>query len=306
MIGPILPYPERCLPELVAEQAARHPDALAVVQGEQRLSYRDLLGRASALAEELRARGVAADALVGVCLDRQPSLVVALLGVLTAGAGYVPLDPALPAQRLRAMARQARLSLVVGSELFEGAEPVPVPDRLVPYRPGPATPATTAYAMFTSGSTGRPKGVVIEHRALTEIVTAVTDFAGLDQTSRCLAFASIGFDASVVDLLAPLAAGGTVVLASDADRADPTRLHRICTEHHVDVVTLPPPLLPVVDPDRMPDLRVVITGGEAPGPEQVGRWTSGGRRFINVYGPTETTVLVTWFEGSGTWTRPLP
>ena len=172
-------------------------------------------------------------------------------------------------------------------------------------QPTPATPATTAYAMFTSGSTGQPKGAVIEHRALTEKVTSIAEFSGFDTATRCLAFASIGFDVSVVDMLAP-AAGGTVVLAGDAERADPTRLYRICAEQAVDVVVLPPPILPLLDPVRLPGVRLVVTGGEATGPEQVGRWTAGGRRFVSVYGPTEATVLVTWFEGSGEWTRPIP
>ncbi|MCW3844925.1 condensation domain-containing protein, partial [Micromonospora yasonensis] len=181
-----------------------------------------------------------------------------------------------------------------------------VPAETAPWRPAPATLSTTAYVMFTSGSTGQPKGAVIEHRALTEKVINIADFADFGAATRCLAFASIGFDASVADLLAPLAAGGTVVLAGDAERADPTRLYRVCAEQGVDVVVLPPPILPLLDPARLPGVRLVMTGGEATGPEQVGRWTEGGRRFISVYGPTEATVLVTWFEGSGTWTRPIP
>ncbi|GAA1360253.1 non-ribosomal peptide synthetase [Catellatospora chokoriensis] len=163
-----------------------------------------------------------------------------------------------------------------------------------------------AYVMFTSGSTGRPKGVMIPHEALTEFVTSLADLAGLGRDSVALGFASTGFDASVIDLLAPLAAGGTVALAGTADRADPTRLQRFCAEHRVTVAFVPPAVLPVLDPSGLPDLRVVLTGSEAPGPEQVARWTAGGRRFLNLFGPTETTVLVTWFEAGGEWDRPLP
>ncbi len=311
MTGPHLPYPGLCLPDLVAGHAQRRPDAPAVVQGDLTLSYGGLVGRASALAASLRARGIAPDDLVGVCVDRRPDLVVALLGVQAAGAGYVPLDPALPPQRLRELSAEARLHVVVGTPTaapgaFDDLTVLGVSAETAPWQPAPATLSTTAYVMFTSGSTGQPKGVVIEHRALTEKVVNIADFSGFGAATRCLAFASIGFDASVADLLAPLAAGGTVVLAGDAERADPTRLYRVCAEQDVDVVVLPPPILPLLDPARLPGVRLVMTGGEATGPEQVGRWTEGGRRFISVYGPTEATVLVTWFEGSGIWTGPIP
>ncbi|MBB5113497.1 amino acid adenylation domain-containing protein [Micromonospora echinospora] len=311
MNGPELPYPEVCLPDLVAAHARRRPDAPAVVQGGQTLSYAGLVGRAAALAASLRAHGIGPDDLVGVCVDRRPDLVVALLGVQAAGAGYVPLDPALPTGRLRELSTEARLRVVVGTpataaEAFTGLTVQGVPAGTAPWQPTPATLSTTAYAMFTSGSTGQPKGAVIEHRALTEKVTSIAQFSGFDAATRCLAFASIGFDASVADMLAPLAAGSTVVLAGDAERADPARLYRVCAGQDVDVVVLPPPILPLLDPARLPGVRLVVTGGEATGPEQVGRWTAGGRRFISVYGPTEATVLVTWFEGSGDWTRPIP
>ena len=309
--GPRLAYPGRCLHDLVADQARLRPDAVAVEQGSHRLTYRDLLGATGAVAEALRARGVRADDLVGVCLDRRPELAAALLGVLAAGAGCVPLDPALPPERLRAMAEEAGLTTVVGEYPFGGSwggdvEVVPVPEHPAPYRSGPATLDTTALVLFTSGSTGRPKGAVLAHRGITEFVTSFAAFAGLNHDTRCLGFATISFDASVIDLLTPLAAGGTVALASAAHRADPTRLHRFCADHAVNTVYLPAALLPVADPALLPDVRLIMTGGEAPGPEQVERWTAGGRRFLSVYGPTEATVLVTWFDASGRWERPLP
>ena len=305
--GPRLAYPDRCLHDLVADQARLRPDAVAVEQGDRRVTYRDLLGATGAVAAALRERGVRADDLVGVCLDRRPELAAALLGVLAAGAGCVPLDPALPPERLRAMAEEAGLTTVVGENPFGGdVEVVPLPEHPAPYRSGPATPGTTALVLFTSGSTGRPKGAVLEHRGITEFVTSFAAFAGMNHDTRCLGFATISFDASVIDLLTPLASGGTVALASTAHRADPTRLHRFCADHAVNTVYLPAALLPVADPALLPDVRLIMTGGEAPGPEQVERWTAGGRRFVSVYGPTEATVLVTWFDASGHWERPLP
>ncbi|GAA1400605.1 hypothetical protein GCM10009662_22460 [Catellatospora coxensis] len=317
--GETLPYPDRRYTDLVADHAASAPDTVAVRQWDTVLTYRQLCTAAGELAATLRANGP--HPLIGVCADRQPMLVAGLLGVLASGAAYVPLDPALPPARLHDIAREAGLRTVVcdpvGARLLDGAglDLLPLPEV-----PGPVAPTDTpalvngealgadglAYVMFTSGSTGRPKGVMIPHGALTEFVTSLAAIADLTRDSVALGFASIGFDASVIDILAPLAAGGTVALVGTADRADPTRLQRFCAEHRVTVAFVPPALLPVLDPAGLPDLRVVLTGSEAPGPEQVGRWTAGGRRFLNLFGPTETTVLVTWFEATGEWDRPLP
>ncbi|WP_155373804.1 non-ribosomal peptide synthetase [Catellatospora vulcania] len=312
--GAVLAFPDRRYPDLVADHAAERPDAVAVRQWDTVLTYRQLCTAAATLAATLRAAGP--QPLVGVCADRQPMLVAGLLGVLASGAAYVPLDPALPPARLRDIAREAGLRTVVcdplGARLLDGADLhlLPLPAEADSAGRGPdrcaAAADDLAYVMFTSGSTGRPKGVMIPHSALTEFVVSLADIATLSSDSVALGFASIGFDASVIDLLAPLAAGGTVALAGTADRADPVRLQRFCAEHRVTAAFVPPALLPVLDPSGLPDLRVVLTGSEAPGPEQVARWSAGGRRFLNLFGPTETTVLVTWFEATGDWDRPLP
>jgi amino acid adenylation domain-containing protein len=298
--GPVVAYPDRRLPDLVADHARRDPGAVAVRQGDRIVTYGQLQDSVTRLAAALRERGVGPEVLVGVRADREPSMIVGLLGVLAAGGGYVPLDPSLPSDRLRAIAFEASLGTTVGADLpIEGwpsAEQVECP----------AARDNVAYVMFTSGSTGRPKGVVIEHDGLTEFVTSLAAMAGLDRDTRCLALASIGFDASVIDILAPLAAGGSVMLAGSADRADPVRLQRFCRDHEITAAFIPPALLPVLDPSELPTLRVVMTGSEAPGPEQVARWATPQRRFLNLFGPTETTVLVTWFEASGRWDRPLP
>ncbi len=313
--GPALPFPDRRLPDLVAEHARAAPTAVAIQQGDQSVSYAELAATAAALAATLAQGGGGPEVLVGVCADRTPSLIAALLGVLQAGCAYVPLDPSLPAARLHDIAREAGLAAVVCDPAGEqrmagaGAPAVPIPpwtDTAGPPAACPAGGSGAAYVMFTSGSTGRPKGVVIPHEALTEFVTSLAAMAGLDRDSRVLAFASLGFDASVIEILAPLAAGATVALIGAADRADPVRLQRFCRSHRVSAAFIPPAVLPLLDPAELPDLTTVMTGSEAPGPEQVGRWTAGGRRFLNLFGPTEATVLVTWFEATGDWDRPLP
>ncbi|HEU4421681.1 MAG TPA: amino acid adenylation domain-containing protein [Pilimelia sp.] len=315
-VGPRLYYPDRRLPDLVADHARRRPDAIAVRQWDDTLTYAELVARAATLAATLRERGAGPEVLVGVCARRTPPMVAGLLGVMLTGAGYVPLDPALPPGRLRDIAAEAGLRMVVcdaaGAELLTGSGLVLVPIPAIPASGPvfddacPAGPAGVAYVMFTSGSTGRPKGVAIPHQGLTEFVTSLGAMAGLDAGCVSLGFASIGFDASVIDLLTPLALGGAVALVGAADRGDPVRLQRFCEAHRVTAAFVPPAVLPLLHPERLPDLRVLMTGSEAPGPEQVARWSGAGRRFLNLYGPTEATVLVTWFEATGSWDRPLP
>jgi non-ribosomal peptide synthetase component F/acyl carrier protein len=150
--------------------------------------------------------------------------------------------------------------------------------------------------------------VVISHRSLVAHVLAFADHTGAGPDTRAFGFTALGFDVSVHDLLVPLAVGGSVALADEADRADPQRLQRFAVEHRVNWGFVPPTLLPLLVPDGLPDWRTVYTGAEAPGPEQVARWTEGAvhRRFVHAYGPTEATVCVTAFDASGHWDRPLP
>ncbi|MGW4667594.1 amino acid adenylation domain-containing protein [Streptosporangium sandarakinum] len=170
---------------------------------------------------------------------------------------------------------------------------------------GDARPGNAAYVLYTSGSTGRPKGVVVDHASAVAFVTAAVARFGLDASCRSIAFSALGFDVSVLDMFAPLAAGGCVRLVPDEDRVDPGRLQRFLEAHEVTWGFVPPALLPLVDPARLPFLRDLVTAGEPPGPEQVARW-SAYARFHNWYGPTETTVCVVGAELSGVWDRPLP
>lgn len=172
-------------------------------------------------------------------------------------------------------------------------------------RGGPARPGNAAYVLYTSGSTGRPKGVVVDHASAAAFVSAAVAHFGLDGSCRSIAFSALGFDVSVLDMFAPLTAGGCVQLVPDEDRVDPARLQRFLEAHEVTWGFVPPALLPLVDPAGLPQLRDLVTAGEPPGPEQVARW-SGRVRFHNWYGPTETTVCVVGAELSGVWDRPLP
>jgi non-ribosomal peptide synthetase component F len=205
--------PTALVHEQVAAQAARTPEAVAVVSGGASLTYAQLRGRADRLARRLRASGVSSGALVAVCLERSPEMVVALHGILEAGGAYVPLDPEYPRERLALMLEDARPAAV----LTEGS----LLDRLPPgewalvltedqgagdgggadegsRRPG-AAPDDLAYVVFTSGSTGRPKGVGITHRALVNVVASVREHTGFSGSDVLLAVTTLSFDIATRD-----------------------------------------------------------------------------------------------------------
>ncbi|HEU4322017.1 MAG TPA: amino acid adenylation domain-containing protein, partial [Roseiflexaceae bacterium] len=220
--------PSQCLHELVAGQAARTPDATALVVGTQRLSYRELDTRANRVAQLLRSLGVGPEQCVGVCMTRTAELVVGLLAVLKAGGAYVPLDPNYPPDRIAFMLADSGATVLLTTpetdvELpFEGrvidlsadadtiaAQPDRAPITAV-------TPDNLAYLIYTSGSTGRPKGVAIAHRsAAARIAWAHATFSPA-QLAGVLASTSVCFDLSIFELFAPLSSGGTVILAENA------------------------------------------------------------------------------------------
>jgi mycobactin peptide synthetase MbtE len=300
--------------EIIAAHAAECPDQIAVRQWDTELTYADLLAAARRLAVTLRDAGAGPETRVGVCVGRHPGLLVALTGVLLSGAAYVPLDPDLPALRLAETARSAGVGCVVadaaGRAVFGGTDVSlvdlpgagPAPDAFA----CPARPANAAYVIYTSGSTGEPKGVVVSHANVAAFMTSIAERGRMVRDARALAITSIAFDVSVLELLVALMVGASVQLAAESDRADPDRLRRFMVAHDVTWAEVAPALLPLLDPAGLPRLRSVVTGAEAPGPEQVARWTAGGIRLMNGYGPTEATVAVCGFVASGEWHTPIP
>jgi len=315
-VGPPASLPDVTVGVLIAGWATRQPDAVAVRQWDDRVTYAELANRSGLLATRLRDLGMGPGDRVGICLRRSPDLVVALLGVLRSGAAYVPLEPRGQPARAAEILDDAGIDVVVVDDAT--ADVFGHHRRLtVPAAAGepvdlacPARLEHPAYVIYTSGSTGRPKGVVVSHRALLAFIVGFGGFIGADARTRSLGFASLTFDVSIEDLLLPLAMGGQVCLAGDTDRTDPARLQRFAAEHAVTSGYLPPSLLPILDPAELPTWRVVATGGESPGPEQVHRWAGSApatrRRFINGYGQTETAVCATAFVAAGHWDRPVP
>ena len=292
------------LPQLFAAQAAATPDAVAVVFGDEQLSYGELEGRANQLAHQLRALGVGAESVVGVCLERSLELVVSLLAILKAGGAYLPLDPGYPRERLSFMLADAGAAVLISASRLRDRLDAPGVRRLELDREDAAiaahptsAPASTvaphnlAYVIYTSGSTGTPKGVAVTHNGIPHLAAAQIDRFAITAQSRVLQFASPSFDAAVSEIATALASGATLVLAASERGGD--ALARLIREHDVSHATLPPVLLADL-PEDVP-LQTLIVAGEACPADVVGRW-SPGRRMINAYGPTEATVCATMSE----------
>ncbi|WP_290063178.1 amino acid adenylation domain-containing protein, partial [Amycolatopsis solani] len=299
-----------CLHELFAAQARRTPDRIAVGDGRRELTYRELDEAADRLASRLRAAGVGPEVLVGVCADRDTDLVVAILAVLKAGGGYVPLDPRYPADRLGFVLADCRCPVVVGQRRFADRVPgvpfVAVDDPAATEAEpvaAAARPGNTAYVIHTSGSTGKPKGVVVSHANVTRLFEVTRAEFGVSENDTWTLFHSYAFDFSVWELWGALLHGGRVVVVPYEVSRDPEAFWRLLVEQRVTVLSQTPSafrqLSRAAAAAGWPDtaLRLVVFGGEALRPAALVPWFDryGDRapRLVNMYGITETTVHVT-------------
>jgi amino acid adenylation domain-containing protein len=308
-----------CVHALFEAQARRHPGAPAVECEGRALTYAELEERAGRLAAALRRLGVGPEVLVGVCVERSVELVAALLGVLKAGGTYLPLDPAYPRERLRYLAADSGARVLVTDAALEplaealapaGGAVLRVDGAEVaaerPLSPGSgAEPGNLAYVIYTSGSTGRPKGVMVEHGPAAAHVRVFAERYGLGPGDRVLQFAAMGFDVSLEQVLAPLAAGAAVVMRG-AEPWAPGELFARCAALGVTVADLTPAYWRrvVQECDGRPaapgSLRLVSVGGEAFPAEAEPAWADGARvRLVNAYGPTEAVVTATAHELGG-------
>ncbi|HEX8273037.1 MAG TPA: amino acid adenylation domain-containing protein [Longimicrobiaceae bacterium] len=313
---------ERCIHELVAEQAAVRPDAVAVVHEETRLTYGELDARANRLAHRLCALGAGPGKFVGVCLERSPELVVALLAVLKSGAAYVPLDPGHPAGRLSLVLRDTGAQALVTSlpllglfaEAEDRARPLPTvaPDRDAAVLAGcPATapeggtgPDHPAYVIYTSGSTGTPKGVVVTHAGIARLFDATDAWFGFGADDAWTLFHSAAFDFSVWEMWGALRYGGRLVVVPLWVARSPDAFRALVARERVTILNQTPSafrLFVQADESAPGDaplaLRWTVFGGEALDAGSVRRWLrrhgEASPRLANMYGITETTVHVT-------------
>ncbi|MCQ4163601.1 non-ribosomal peptide synthetase [Tahibacter harae] len=305
--------------DLFAQQAAARADALAVVDATRRLSYAALERRANQLARLLAQQGAGRGARVAICLERGVDLVLAQLGVLKAGAAFVPLDPAYPRERLDYMLQdcapallitqasvQAALGFAGPSLLMDTLDLAAFDDSAVPPSQSGLAAAQPAYVIYTSGSTGQPKGVVNHHAGLSNLIQDNIVRFGLGPDSRMLQFASCSFDASVWEICLALCAGATLHLAAREELLPGAPLVQTLRARDISHVVLSPSALAALPLQaELPALRCVIAGGEALAPALAAQWAARCRLF-NAYGPTEATVCSTVFDCNGESLRSVP
>ncbi|MGH3746244.1 MAG: amino acid adenylation domain-containing protein [Micromonosporaceae bacterium] len=278
------PTPEVTLPQLLERQVELHRHRPAVVCGDQELTYAGLAERAGRVAATLRNRhGVKPGSVVGVRMPRGIDAVVAFWGVLKAGGIYLPLEPKLPPKRLEWMLGDARPDTVLTEEVMRRLDP----DQ---FRGDPGTsPDDAAYLMYTSGSTGRPKGVLVGHRGAVNLGPALASVIGLAASDRMLQHASCAFDAWIFEVLVTHSTGAALVVTPEEAATPGEQLTEVLARQRVTAAHFSPSTLAALPDARLPDLRCLMTGGEACPPELVTRWGKG-RAFFNLYGPTEATV----------------
>ncbi|CAD5917595.1 Tyrocidine synthase 3 [Planktothrix agardhii] len=313
----------KCIHQLIEEQAERTPDAIAVVFENQQLTYAQLNNRANQLAHYLRSLGVETEVIVGLCVERSLEMIVTLIGILKAGGAYLPLDPEYPQARLQFMLEDSQIPLLLtqhslidklpnhqGQTLFleeiweKTAQPSQ--DNLT----AKVTPSNLANVIYTSGSTGKPKGVMVEHKGLCNLAQAQIETLGVHPSSRVLQFASFSFDACIWEILMALGAGATLYLGTKEALMPGLPLMERLRDHAITHITLPPSALAVLPWENLPSLQTIIVAGEACSPELVKKWSQG-RNFFNGYGPTEGSVCTaiakcTPFDEKITIGRPIP
>jgi amino acid adenylation domain-containing protein len=321
---------DKCMHHLFEEQVRRTPDAIAVTYEDRELTYAELNARANQLARRLRKLGVGTEQLVAVCAERSLEMLIGLLGILKAGAAYVPLDPAYPAERIAFMLQDSRAALLLTQETLlrtDHLAPVAALSRHGDFKtlcldadwqrieeessenlPHPVRPENLAYIIYTSGSTGVAKGVAIEHRNAVALLNWARSVFDRDDISGVLASTSICFDLSVFELFVPLSWGGTVVLVQNG-----LWLHRSANAAQVTLInTVPSVMAALLAQGALPaSVRTVNLAGEpltAQLAEQIyGLGTVA--KLYDLYGPSETTtystVALRRANGPATIGRPI-
>ncbi|UCJ09145.1 non-ribosomal peptide synthase/polyketide synthase [Chitinophaga pendula] len=289
--------------DLFDEQVKVRPDATALVFDNDFLTYAELDERANQLAHYLRNKGVKEEMLVPVCILRSLDMVVALFGILKAGATYLPIDSSYPMDRITYMIEDSRATVMITSsdlaeqlQLPAGPEMIylDTDDTLIRSMSvkAPQTALTAenmAYVIYTSGSTGRPKGVMIEHRGVVNLAMSQAISLRLEPGMRTLQFAAFGFDASCYEIFNTLLSGGCLVIPRQEDLMSAAQFGALVRSQQVDLVTLPPSYQHTIR-EELGSIRTIVSAGEPLNREDGTYFQSKGIRLVNAYGPTENTV----------------
>lgn len=302
-------FVDRTIHELINDQRLKYPDSPSVASWDGSLSYQELLDTASGFANHLSALGVGPETLVPMCMDKSVWMIVTIMSILIAGGAFVPLDPAHPVSRHEEILEETGAKIMLCTPKYQSrylgkvATVLGVDQRTVKSyqatRASASTRATSsnvAYSIFTSGSTGRPKGIIIEHRAFTSSTMAYGPIIHLKPGIRVFQFASLTFDAAVMEILGTLIFGGCVCIPSDEERLND--ISGAIRRLNASWLFCTPSLASIMEPSSVPSLKVIVCGGEMMSHEAMTKW-SDKVHFINAYGPTETSVYATFNPNIG-------
>jgi non-ribosomal peptide synthetase-like protein len=313
---------DELLSEVFSATAVRVPSSPAVEFDGQIVTYGELDAAANGVARSLRERGIGRGAFVGLWMSRSFDLHVALLGILKAGAAYLPFDCEVPAERVAACLTDCAAQAIIVDDVtkvragnqsvnilpFTDLSGTPSTD-VIDLRALGLSPADPAYVIYTSGSTGLPKGVVISHRNICHYLRAANSIYGVNADDVVFQGASVAFDLSLEEIFLPYLVGARMWIAGQHVLQEFDRLADVLTGAGITVLSVVPTLLAMLPAD-VPSLRLVILGGEACPPSLTARWCRPGRRIFNSYGPTESTVVATMAEVRAdepvTIGRPIP
>ena len=299
------------LHQIFENTVKKFPERIAVQYYYEKITYADLNNRANNLAGYLKSRGVGANDFAGICLPRTPDMYIAMLGILKAGAAYIPIDTKYPAERALFILSNCRAKAIISTsaileaiggltclkiQLDKDQDKIDLLASLkrTEYQIEPNS-GDTAYAIYTSGTTGAPKGVRISHRAVCNLVRSEGKIFGVNPDDKVFQGFSIAFDASVEEIWLAFYSGATLFVGTESMMQSGPNLSKILSENRITVLSTVPTLLSMLN-EEIPLLRLLILGGEVCTTELAKRWAIPGRRMVNTYGPTETTVIATYSE----------
>lgn len=302
-------FPENgTLVNLFQDQVLKTPDHTALVFGDKRMSYQELDSVSNQFANYIKSTyNIGVGDLISLTLDRSEWNVITMIGILKAGAAYIPIDPEYPQDRISYIKSDSQSKLTVDEILLEEFW-----EKQSSYTTDDTETAPNvndlAYVIYTSGSTGKPKGVMIEHGNIVNTILSQIKIFDLRESDHSLQFASFSFDASVSEIFITLLSGASLFIADDKMRSDPTLLESYIIDQKISIATLPPSYLRLMDVKNLKGMRGLITAGEAPAIDKVSEYLSYGT-FYNAYGPTETSICGSVYKipkGSSLNTTTIP
>ncbi|MBC8757651.1 amino acid adenylation domain-containing protein [Kordia sp. YSTF-M3] len=293
---------EKCIHEVFEEIAEKYPHKIAVSHNDESISYANLNKKSNALAQSIQKRGILPDAIIGIYMNRSIESIIAVLGILKAGAAFLPLDVNYPTARISYIIQNSKLKIVLTKkEVHEKLQTVKqganieeiileeVAEPEVYNLQKNATSTNLAYIIYTSGTTGFPKGVMVQHNGFVTMITDQIQSFSCTANDTFAQFASISFDASIYELFLALLSGGTLVIIPEDIKKNGKLLRDYFIQKEITIATLPPTLVATIPKEKKLPLKTLITAGEAANIEDVKHYSKY-LTYINAYGPTETSV----------------